>query len=333
MVLTAASPRTVKYRQIHQKIKQLETMVKDKDGCLYTAVTCFKKGIQKLQPVSSQENAKFTKAIRIVNKLTYRDPGEHCESTCDSYEKKTPKEFLKSFANLMQMRDMENEKYSNLNNGGKTNTPANFSIAFASIAKFVMKKVQRSTNKKEAILVDKVPSNFEYHSTGRQEDSPPLPGPKGDLQFAFPHGFVPHQQCICIGLYSSAPKEKCEPKLAEANTWIILWVQRLEASITDLELLKDIDNNFLDFYTPNDKRECNQTTLACFLKELTVLEQDVEEKDKQHVINIKKNLEDFKDTGFSNPTCKKCESNEKKKFPEFHQEMTSFLQSLRTELV
>ncbi|NXV02928.1 IL21 protein, partial [Cettia cetti] len=114
MVLTAASPRTVKYRQIHQKIEQLETMVKDKDaellhtpenpleGCLYTAVTCFKKGIQKLRPVSSQENAKFTKAIRIVSKLTYRDPGEQCESTCESYEKKTPKEFLKGFANLMQ---------------------------------------------------------------------------------------------------------------------------------------------------------------------------------------------------------------------------------------
>lgn len=38
---------------------------------------------------------------------------------------------------------MENEKYSNLNNGEKTNTPENFSIAFASIAKFVMKKFQR----------------------------------------------------------------------------------------------------------------------------------------------------------------------------------------------
>ncbi|NWT62292.1 IL21 protein, partial [Erythrocercus mccallii] len=115
MVLTATSPRTVKYRQIHQKIEQLETVVKDKDaellhtpenpveGCLYTAVTCFKKGIQKLQPVNSQENEKFTKAIRIVSKLTYRDHGEKCESTCESYEKKTPKEFLKSFANLMKM--------------------------------------------------------------------------------------------------------------------------------------------------------------------------------------------------------------------------------------
>ncbi|NWT62929.1 IL15 protein, partial [Erythrocercus mccallii] len=103
----------------------------------------------------------------------------------------------------------------------------------------------------------------------------------------------------------------------------------LEALINDLKLLKDIDNNFLDFYTPNDKQECKQTTLACFLKELKVLEQDVEEKDKQTVINIEKNLEDFKDPDFSNPTCKKCESNEMKKFPEFHQEMTSFLESMR----
>ncbi|NWX61953.1 IL21 protein, partial [Promerops cafer] len=114
VVLTATSPRTLKYKQIHQKIKDLETMVKDKDaellhtpenpveGCLYTAVTCFKKGIQKLQPASSQENARFAKAIRIVSKLTYRDSGKQCESTCESYEKKTPKEFLKGFGNLMQ---------------------------------------------------------------------------------------------------------------------------------------------------------------------------------------------------------------------------------------
>ncbi|XP_019145636.1 interleukin-21 isoform X2 [Corvus cornix cornix] len=115
MVLTAASPRTAKYKQILKTIEQLETMVKDKDaeflhtpentveGCLYTAVTCFKKGIQKLKPVSSQENTKFKKAIRLMNKFTYGDPGEQCESTCESYEKKTPKEFLRGFANLMQM--------------------------------------------------------------------------------------------------------------------------------------------------------------------------------------------------------------------------------------
>ncbi|NWS25667.1 IL21 protein, partial [Polioptila caerulea] len=114
MVLTAASPRRLKYKQILKKIEELETMVKDKDaellhtpenpveGCLHTAVTCFKKGVQKLNPVSSQANAEFTQAIRIVSKLTYRGSGEQCDSTCESYEKKTPKEFLKGFANLMQ---------------------------------------------------------------------------------------------------------------------------------------------------------------------------------------------------------------------------------------
>ncbi|NXP00300.1 IL21 protein, partial [Certhia brachydactyla] len=114
MVLTAASPRRVKYKQIHKKIEQLEAMVNDKDaellhtpenpveGCLSTAVTCFKKGIQKLKPVSNQDNAAFTQAIRIVSKLTYRGSGEQCDSTCESYEKKTPKKFLKGFANLMQ---------------------------------------------------------------------------------------------------------------------------------------------------------------------------------------------------------------------------------------
>nr|XP_030127850.3 interleukin-21 [Taeniopygia guttata] len=115
MVLTASSPRTLKYKQIQKKIRDIESMVKDKDaellhtpesleeGCLSTAVTCFKKGIQKLQPASSQENEAFAKAVRIVSKFTYKDPKEHCEFTCESYEKKTPKEFLKGFENLMKM--------------------------------------------------------------------------------------------------------------------------------------------------------------------------------------------------------------------------------------
>ncbi|NXQ46031.1 IL15 protein, partial [Catharus fuscescens] len=102
----------------------------------------------------------------------------------------------------------------------------------------------------------------------------------------------------------------------------------LEFLLKDLERLKHIDNDFLDFYTPNDKRECNHTTLACFLKELKVLKEDVEESDKRHVINIEKNLQALMDPHFSDPTCKKCESHEKKKFAEFHEEMTSFLQSM-----
>ncbi|NXR84953.1 IL15 protein, partial [Hypocryptadius cinnamomeus] len=103
----------------------------------------------------------------------------------------------------------------------------------------------------------------------------------------------------------------------------------LQASITDLGLLKDINNDFLYFYTPNDRQECNHTTLACFLKELQVLKQDVEEEKQLVIINIEKNLEDLMGPHFSNPTCKKCEANEKKKFPEFHQDMTRFLQSMQ----
>ncbi|NWT16207.1 IL15 protein, partial [Vireo altiloquus] len=109
---------------------------------------------------------------------------------------------------------------------------------------------------------------------------------------------------------------------------------RLEAAIWDLAELKNIENDFLDFYTPNDNLECNQTTLQCYLTELNVLKQDREEEDQRHIINIEKNLEPFKvgnllQVGnFPNPMCKKCESNEKKKFPEFRKELNSFLQSM-----
>ncbi|NXD96009.1 IL15 protein, partial [Chaetorhynchus papuensis] len=110
--------------------------------------------------------------------------------------------------------------------------------------------------------------------------------------------------------------------------------ERLRASISDLEQLKNIENNFLDFYTPNDKQECNRATLKCYLKELKVLKKDVEEENRRHIINIEKNLDYFKVgnllqvSNYSNPACKKCESNEKKLFPEFRQELKTFLQSL-----
>ncbi|XP_005044720.1 PREDICTED: uncharacterized protein LOC101807374 [Ficedula albicollis] len=99
MVLTETSPKTLKYKQILKKIEQLESMVKEKDaellhtpenpveGCLNTTVTCFQKGLQKLQPASSQDNPKFTKAIRIVNGFTCKDCGTvgfpHSAYNCD----------------------------------------------------------------------------------------------------------------------------------------------------------------------------------------------------------------------------------------------------------
>ncbi|KFQ84051.1 Interleukin-21, partial [Phoenicopterus ruber ruber] len=114
MVLTAAPHRTVKYKQLLKTIELLETTVKDKDvellhtpenpvdGCLFTAVTCFQKGTLKLQPENSQVNATFTQTIKVLKRFTFNNSGKHCESSCESYEKKTPKEFLKSFAKLIK---------------------------------------------------------------------------------------------------------------------------------------------------------------------------------------------------------------------------------------
>ncbi|NXC04748.1 IL15 protein, partial [Orthonyx spaldingii] len=104
----------------------------------------------------------------------------------------------------------------------------------------------------------------------------------------------------------------------------------LRASITDLKELQHIENDYLDFYTPNDKQECKNTTLQCYLKELDVLIEDTkgDEETQTHLRNIKKNLNDFKVHDSSKVTCKECKTNEQKKFPEFRQELTSFLQSL-----
>ncbi|NWS75282.1 IL21 protein, partial [Crotophaga sulcirostris] len=113
MALTAAPHKTAKYNQLLKTIEQLETTVKDKDvellhtpenpvdECLFTAVTCFQKGILKLQPKTSQVNSTFTKTIKVLKRFTVSNSGK-CESSCDSYKKKAPQEFLKSFAKLIQ---------------------------------------------------------------------------------------------------------------------------------------------------------------------------------------------------------------------------------------
>ncbi|KFV73933.1 Interleukin-21, partial [Struthio camelus australis] len=114
MVLTAAPQKAVKYKQLVKTIEQLETAVKDEDaellhtpenpvdGCLFTAVTCFQRGTWKLQPKNSQVNSTFIKTVSILRRTILRDSGTQCESSCESYEKKKPKDFLKSFAKLMK---------------------------------------------------------------------------------------------------------------------------------------------------------------------------------------------------------------------------------------
>ncbi|KAF4788107.1 hypothetical protein TURU_163856 [Turdus rufiventris] len=311
------------YKQVLRKIEDLQSMVKEKDvellytpenpeeACRNRSVICFKKGLQKLQPASIQDTAKFTKAIKTLNRLTVKDFGK-CNSTCDSYEKKTPKNFLKGFENLIQMN------FTVLEQGNKH--------------KFLFGSAKA---RKGAILVDKVPSNSECHSTIRQEDSPPLPVPRPkDNTDTMCKVLI--LGCIAAVILMTAPYGASLP-----TTILSPDKQKqfyLEVLLDDLKLLKDFDNDFLDFYTPNDKRECSHATLACFLKELDVVKKEVEEQDQQHVRNLQQNLERFmeelvQDPHFSDPTCKKCESHEKKNFAGFQREMISFLQSMKKQSV
>ncbi|NXW87981.1 IL21 protein, partial [Alopecoenas beccarii] len=114
MALTAAPHKIAKYKQLLKTIDRLEPIVKDKDvellhtpenpvdECLFTAATCFQKGTLKLQPENSQVNSTFTQTIKALKRFTFSHSGKQCESSCESYEKKTPREFLKSFAKLIQ---------------------------------------------------------------------------------------------------------------------------------------------------------------------------------------------------------------------------------------
>ncbi|XP_062430003.1 interleukin-21 [Rhea pennata] len=114
MVLIATPQKAVKYKQLVKTIEHLETVVKNEDtellhtpenpvdGCLFTAVTCFQRGTLQLQPKNSQVNSTFIKTVKILRRTILRDSGKQCESSCESYGKKAPKDFLKSFAKLMK---------------------------------------------------------------------------------------------------------------------------------------------------------------------------------------------------------------------------------------
>ncbi|XP_071411956.1 uncharacterized protein [Pithys albifrons albifrons] len=108
----------------------------------------------------------------------------------------------------------------------------------------------------------------------------------------------------------------------------------LTALIWDLGLLKDIDNvDYLDFYTPNDMEECGNGTLHCYQRELTLLEKELEGENQRHLENIQKNLNCLKKNILPGTGCKRCEAHDKTKFPEFHQELLSVLQSMLKEVL
>ncbi|KAM6429242.1 uncharacterized protein O9250_001568 [Rhynochetos jubatus] len=105
--------------------------------------------------------------------------------------------------------------------------------------------------------------------------------------------------------------------------------QLLMALIGDLKLLeRSKDRIHLDLYTPNEKEECSRRTLQCYLTEMGTLENEIEDEDADNLQNIKKNLQSLMDLIPLGTGCKICEANDKKMFPEFHQELSNFLKSM-----
>ncbi|KAM6400751.1 uncharacterized protein J5M81_003861 [Pluvialis apricaria] len=106
-------------------------------------------------------------------------------------------------------------------------------------------------------------------------------------------------------------------------------VRLLKALIRDLKFLeKSKDNIHLDLYTPNEKQECSWRTLQCYLTEMDILENEIEDEDVHNLRNIKKNLQSLMDLMPVGTGCKICEANDKKKFPAFHKELNNFLISM-----
>ncbi|KFZ64073.1 hypothetical protein N321_12961 [Antrostomus carolinensis] len=103
----------------------------------------------------------------------------------------------------------------------------------------------------------------------------------------------------------------------------------LKTLIRDLQLLeKSKDKIHLELFTPNEKEECNQQALQCYLTEMDALQYEIKHEDADNLQNIKKNLESLKELIPPGTGCKTCEAHDKKEFPAFHQELSNFLKSM-----
>uniref|UniRef100_A0A8B9MCE9 Interleukin n=1 Tax=Accipiter nisus TaxID=211598 RepID=A0A8B9MCE9_9AVES len=103
----------------------------------------------------------------------------------------------------------------------------------------------------------------------------------------------------------------------------------LKALIEDLKLLeKSKDKIHFELYTPDEKHECNQTSLQCYLRELSTLENEIEDEDVDNLQNIIKNLQSLTVLTPQGHRCKICEANQKKNFTAFHHELNNLLKSM-----
>ncbi|XP_067153200.1 interleukin-15-like [Apteryx mantelli] len=127
--------------------------------------------------------------------------------------------------------------------------------------------------------------------------------------------------CISVMLMTAAYGAPLSPSPEKGNI--------LRTLISDLKILEKSSSKIhLDFYTPNERQECSWQVLQCYLKEMAILEYEIEDKDADNLKNIQKNLQRLMDLTPLGTGCKTCEASDKKEFSAFHRELSNFLISM-----
>ncbi|KAM7167940.1 interleukin-21 isoform 2-T2 [Macrochelys suwanniensis] len=117
MLLSAAAPTKLRYKELVKTVNELKKIVKVKDvellktsedfesKCLSSAFNCFQNASLHLEPASSQSSRNFEVMITRLRRPIITDTitDMNC-SPCESYAKEAPRQFLDSFLSLLQER-------------------------------------------------------------------------------------------------------------------------------------------------------------------------------------------------------------------------------------
>uniref|UniRef100_A0A8C3IJL1 Interleukin-21 n=1 Tax=Chrysemys picta bellii TaxID=8478 RepID=A0A8C3IJL1_CHRPI len=109
MLLSAAAPTKLRYKELVKTVIELKKIVKVKDvehpntKCLSSAFNCFQNASLHLEPANSQSSRNFEVMITRLRRPIIIDTitDMNC-SPCESYAKEAPRQFLDSFLSLLQ---------------------------------------------------------------------------------------------------------------------------------------------------------------------------------------------------------------------------------------
>ncbi|XP_075785960.1 interleukin-21-like [Pelodiscus sinensis] len=115
MLLSAAAPTGLRYRELVKTVTLLKQSVKVKEveplpisedtvsKCLSSPINCFQKASLHLQPANKQSQHNFQYMIKKLQRPINNDTTTDMNcSPCYSYAKEAPTKFLNSFISLLQ---------------------------------------------------------------------------------------------------------------------------------------------------------------------------------------------------------------------------------------